>query len=267
MAKTKCRDTGAPAKAGRTKSRTCVYPGESLADRAKKARAKRRKAKKVTRKKAPPRPAKKKATKKAKVGGSSRVRKRSTSRSRKKNAKRSCASIRAVGAPLSRELAGVFPSRVIKRSPVGDLDDATLAELGDALEIEINGYQIMWPKGQATLAWSPAHRALVILQGGRRGKPQPVGVSSRPSRAFERWADRDAKREATIEIKPRGAWRSLGTVKRIDYQSSKWGGSAEYTHKTGSGVRLYRFGAATKPPWVWVIKGGRLTVTARGIVG
>ena len=323
--KAKCRYIGTPAKAGRTKSRMCVYPSESLAERAKKARAKRKAAKKsgkpAKKKPAKKKPAKKKAAKRKRNARDERLdrglellekasrspewpetfyavarrvsgkvwmpekevhalammirkawdrgekpRKRSTSRPKTAKRKRNAAASEAQNTGGADRSSRVFPSRVIKRAPAGKLDGATLAELGDALEVEIDGYRITWPKGQATLAWSPDRKALVILQGGRRGKPQPP-ASGRESRAFERWSDRDARREATIDIRPRGSWRSIGSVRRIDYHSDKWGARREYTHKTGSGVRLYRYGAATKPPWIWVIKGGRLTVTARGIVG
>lgn len=164
--------------------------------------------------------------------------------------------------------APTLPSRVMKRSPVGEIDDMDAAELGSMLELEVNGHEIVWHRGEAALVWSPDKRTLFILEGGRRRKAKQLETGSRAARAFERWAGRGAKREGAVDIDPRGRWRSFGSVRRIDYTSDKRGRrGVDYTHSTGRGVRLYRLGSATQPPWVWAIKGGRLSVTTRGIVG
>ncbi len=160
-----------------------------------------------------------------------------------------------------------LPSRTLKRSPIGQWDGIDTAELGSILELEVDGYRLEWRRGEGVLVWAPDKKALLILEGGRRGRPTQLEDGSKARRVFERWAGRDAKREADIDIDPRGSWRSFGTVRRIDYHSDKYGRRREYTHRTGRGVRLYRLGAAGKPPWLWAIKGGRLNVTARGIIG
>jgi hypothetical protein len=169
--------------------------------------------------------------------------------------------------PSSRNPAPVLPSKTLKRSPIGQWDDINTAELGSALEVEVDGYQLSWRRGEGVLVWSPEKKTLLILEGGRRARARQLEDGSKAARAFERWAGRGAKRESAIDIDPRGSWRSFGSVQRIDYYSDKWGRRAGYTHRTGRGVRLYRLGAAGKPPWLWALKGGRLNVTTRGIVG
>ena len=58
----------------------------------------------------------------------------------------------------------------------------------------------------------------------------------------------------------------MGAATRIDYSSDKWGNRDEYTHGVTTGATLYRFGGP-KPPWIWVLRGGGLTITTRGIIG
>lgn len=165
-----------------------------------------------------------------------------------------------------------IPSTALKRAPV-NLDGDDLAELGSVLEVETDGATLVWARGRATLAWSPKAKALVIIEGAKRTKAPKVHWAgggdpqvAAARRSFERFADRDANKAATLEVSPRGPWRSVGPVKRIDYHSDKWGRRREYTHKSGPGVRLYLKGSWSKTPRLWVMKGGRMTVTPRGIV-
>ncbi len=214
---------------------------------AKKRTAKKRPAKRVARKKT----VRKKATKKK------ATKKRAA---KKKVAKKKKAKRRANG-------SAVLMTKALGKAPVA-LDDAELAELGHALEVELPRQVVKFGRG-AVLAWSQKKKALVILEGGKRKRTMitriPKGAAAR---SFERWADRAAKKASTVEVAVRGMWRSVGRVRRIDYRSDKWGRTEkEYTHKTGPNVRLYVRGALRPgAPRVWVIKGGRLTVTARGIV-
>lgn len=162
-----------------------------------------------------------------------------------------------------------IPTRPLRRSPVGCVEDLDAALLGCVLEVEADGYIIRWPKGSAPLAWSPSKKALVVLEQATKG-PKHSGdeVPAAVRRSYEDFNDRNATFERTYDIPTRSqAWVSCGHVQRVDYYSTKWGAKREYTHKTGPRVRLYRYGAKTKAPWLWVITGGRMTVTARGIVG
>jgi hypothetical protein len=161
----------------------------------------------------------------------------------------------------------MLAARPIARSPVGALDDAETVLLGAALELEVGDVVLRWGRG-ATLLWWPKRKALLILEGIRRGKKRPLARGGRAPRDYERWSQATARNEATAEIPDRGTWVAIdGPVKRLDYASKKWGGTRhEYTHTTGRAVRLYRYGPKTRPPWCWVVRGGRLTVTERGIV-
>jgi len=156
-----------------------------------------------------------------------------------------------------------LPSTALARSPVGELDDLEATQLGHAVELEVErdgvAYVLRW-RG-ALLLWVPARRALLVVE-----QPKTTGrgaaTRGRAARTFEKWSDREATTRRTIDLPTRGTWRSHGHVRRIDYRSDKRGGTPhEYTHDTGAGVRLYSLGTG-----LWAIRGGRLTVTARGIV-
>lgn len=157
-----------------------------------------------------------------------------------------------------------LPTTSLKSAPVR-LDDIELAELGSVLEIETDQATIAWPRGKAVLAWSPKAKSLVVVEGGKRTTAN-TAKRGRARGAYERFADRDASKTATVDVNPRGAWKRVGNVSRIDYHSNKWNRRAEYTHKSGPGVRLYMKGSWDNPPRLWVLKGGRMTVTRRGIV-
>ncbi len=157
-----------------------------------------------------------------------------------------------------------LPTTSLKTAPAR-LDNADLAELGSVLELETEHATIAWPRDKAILAWSPKAKALVIVEGGKRTTSN-TAKRGRARGAFERFADRDATKTSTVDVNPRGAWKRVGNIRRIDYHSNKWNRRAEYTHKSGPGVRLYMKGSWDNPPRLWVLKGGRMTVTPRGIV-
>lgn len=156
--------------------------------------------------------------------------------------------------------------RVLKRAPLPKLAERECAEFGSVLEIETRTHRFRWRRGSAKLLWFPELRAFVWLQGVAPGSRRPAGdVGHRAADAFERFMGRRVRYEKTIRVpKLRGSWRSLGVATRIDYYSDKWSERAEYTHPTGA--TLYRFGGRT-PPWIWVLRGGTLRVTTRGIEG
>jgi hypothetical protein len=159
-----------------------------------------------------------------------------------------------------------LPTRWLKRPPA-KVAGRKLADLGSALEIETGDHLITWSRGRAALTWDPRSRSLVIFEGGKRGKPGPAPTGP-AARAHERWSDYEAGSMATLSVQPRGRWRSVGPVSRLDYASDKFDGRMRgYTHDTGPRVRVYLHGSLTKLPRVWVVRGGRLNVTARGIVG
>lgn len=155
--------------------------------------------------------------------------------------------------------------KILARPPVMSLDSIEAAELGFALELELHEHIVKFPKGKHPLLWWPESKSLLIYDGIRRGRKGRDVAHGEATRAFEMWAGRDAKHERTDTMPVRGKWRAYGAVLRIDYASDKWTRKDEYTHTFGPGVRLYRYGGAKVPPWLWVLKGGEMTVTERGI--
>jgi len=178
--------------------------------------------------------------------------------------------LEALARPRSEEdldLPWENPGRHLRRAPIGSLGDEQLAELGYLIEVEVAGRVLRWRPGACVLLWSPRYRALVAIQGCRPGPRRATPGTGRAAAARRRWTGRDPDRERTIRVPGiRGVWSSLGRCVRTDYQSAKWGRSVPYTHDHGPGVRVYRYGGA-RPPWIWVIRGGQLRITADGIEG
>lgn len=153
----------------------------------------------------------------------------------------------------------------IKRAPLS-LRGVQLAELGHVLEVEAGPYLFKWKNER--LLWDPHHRALVILQGAKVGASKRANRKGAAANAYGKFMGRGVSSARVAKMPAlKGTWRKAKPVRRVDYRSDKFGrGATEYTHKHGSGVALYRAGGS-EPPWVWVIRGGNLRVTARGIEG
>lgn len=115
----------------------------------------------------------------------------------------------------------------------------------------------------------PPEKSATHTRGCQAREKKTLAHDDQAVAVFERFTGRGATYERA-DIFPtvsNARWRTIGKVYRIDYTSDKGRRQrVEYTHESGAGVRLYRYGAVTKPPWVWAIKGGRMTVTERGIV-
>lgn len=154
----------------------------------------------------------------------------------------------------------------LKTSPIGSLDEIVFTRLGRVLEIEWAGYVVRWQR-RYPLVWYPDRRALVVLEFPRRGARRKVHDDQIPAsvrRAFKTWTGHDVawQRAATI---PDGQWYRLGRARRVDYVSRREDPSGvEYTHETKA--TLYRYGR-TRATYLWVLRGGGLNITTRGIVG
>lgn len=158
-----------------------------------------------------------------------------------------------------------LPHRVVKRAPIS-VANIHAADLGKLLEVETDTHQIRWPKGKVTLYGDPKTHAAIGLEGGTRGSKTASNgeIDPRVADLFERWTGRRVRNARTDTAKFAGKpkWVSFGRINRVDYWSDKKGRKTEYTHDTDS--VLYRFGGA-KPPWIWVIRG--MKITSRGFVG
>lgn len=159
----------------------------------------------------------------------------------------------------------MLEGRILKRPPVGQKH--SVAVLGSVLEVEVGGVVYRWPKGECRLLWSPRNRALLWFEGNGQPIEVPEDADIQAAQnAYERFRDQDARKVYSKEYPVKGQWRSFGRADRIDYYSTKWGDNASYTHKLGRRVVLYRQGSA-KGPWLYVLRGGNLRCTARGLVG
>lgn len=157
--------------------------------------------------------------------------------------------------------------RPLKRSPVGVLTEMETAVLGDILEVELHdGTVIEWVRPRPKLLWSPDKSALLMYEGIKSSVRRPIeDAPRRVISIYERWSDWEANDARTLTTDAKGPWRTVGDVHRIDYYSTKWDRPQSYTHKSGPRVRMYRYGQKNGP-FIWAIRGGRMTVTERGIV-
>ena len=170
-------------------------------------------------------------------------------------------------------------TRPLSKAPI-QLANQVAADLGSVLELEVGDSVVKFRK-KPRLFWFPEKKALAFIVTD--GKPRWLNPKSSKKtlndiearfnttavqRAYSKFMGRESNSAYTIRFpKRKGEWFNAGAVRRLDYKSDKFGKSQEYTHGHGSGVRLY----TNKPksgrgPELWVIKGGRLTVTERGII-
>ena len=174
--------------------------------------------------------------------------------------------------------------RPIKRGPI-NLDGDVLVELGRVLEVEFSGDVLIRPTHpkRPKLYWSAAKKALVFFTGvkmdparGTRGVLDEL-LETKAGRAaakvFERWSRSEPSGGRKVDVGVADKWMKFTeSPLRIDYWSDKWGEKESYTHDLGPSVRAWlqtskNFGSSTRSKEVWVLRGGRLTVTERGIVG
>lgn len=158
----------------------------------------------------------------------------------------------------------------LKRAPAA-IDGHDTAELGKALEVEAGGLRLQFAK-RPHMYWDPRTSTLMWFQGGERSRARnPADVDAKAAKAFEDFMGRDVEREFqhTMPRMPNGVWRKVGRADRFDYWSDKFDEPPprrEYTHGITSAVNLYR-GGGPKPPWIWMLRGGKLRITRRGIEG
>lgn len=116
------------------------------------------------------------------------------------------------------------------------------------------------------LTWSPKADALVWWEGvkvpaSRRANALPKETAA----VWKRFHGRapTSMRVANVPDDP-GPWKRLGPAVRIGYSNRKrWDRPAEHDFDTGPVV--YR--AGTRAPYLWIVRGGKLRMTARGIEG
>ncbi len=164
----------------------------------------------------------------------------------------------------------------MKRAPISTSALADTAECGTLLDIRYAsaGEQfIVSPRGRAAplLQWSQPASALVVWFGLKMPRPRPASSpDASASAAYERWTDYEraasTEREFTTPALT-GSWRSLGRAVAIGYRSDKFsdkGKPVAYDHAFTSKVRVYALGASKQ---LYVLRGGSLRLTRRGIEG
>ena len=113
------------------------------------------------------------------------------------------------------------------------------------------------------MLWSPKLSAVICVpQGEMEPSDEEDGdVSS----IVKRWNKRSPSASGYMDI-PKCSLEELGKAKHIVYRSDKWNPGAfhDYIHDFQEGVRC--FTDNPKSPRMFVICGGRLTVTERGLI-
>ena len=165
-------------------------------------------------------------------------------------------------------------------TPPINLENQVGIEIGRVLEIEVASHVIRLRK-KPNLLWFPDKKALAFFVTDKLPnwlKPKPstqalerieaIRQSVKAKKAFREFMGREASSAYTLRVPRRKVdWYNAGSIARLDYSSDKFGAKKEYTHGHGAGVRIYtQWPKSGRAPSLWVIKGGRLTVTARGIV-
>ncbi len=144
----------------------------------------------------------------------------------------------------------------------------TSAHLGQVMQLLVElpsgEHQLhRWKRNRPQLFWSPKQKTLFWVMGRQiHGRARGAVRSDGAARTFERWAQRDAQTTATIKV-PAVRLKMEGRAIQIVYHSDKWGEKANYEHDFSNPVRAYRNGRNGK---VFAVRGGKLTVTERGLV-
>jgi len=155
----------------------------------------------------------------------------------------------------------------VSKAPVV-LRDLVVASLGSVLEVETrDGEVFRWSRGACEMLWHPQTKTLLWFDAD--AVPIEVDDEKKTARAissFERFKQRDADRVRAERYAVSGPWSSLGAAARVDYHSDKWSEKASYTHTLGRSVGFWRQGNS-RGPWLFLLRGGSLRVTPRGLVG
>jgi hypothetical protein len=170
-----------------------------------------------------------------------------------------------------------WPARGPKAGRIQNPAAPTIAQLGGTLSehgrvvelrVELADGRIeshTWRSGEPLLLWSPKARALVFVHGARvpratRGNvPRDDGAAA----TWERFHGKQATGVRELEI-PSARLAELGRGLIVAYRGPRWGGRVA-EHKLGRNVRVWSGSVDARR--VYVLTGGSLRMTARGIEG
>jgi hypothetical protein len=153
---------------------------------------------------------------------------------------------------------------------LGDLGVASEHGRVHELAVELPDGQVelhTWSAQRPLLLWSPRQRALVFVHGlavprARAGAPRTDGAAQ----TYERFHGEEAETHRELEL-PAVELKDIGRAAHIAYKNRRWGGveGRVAQHDFGRSVRAYLGTRGNLK--VYVVAGGRLRMTARGIEG
>ena len=126
------------------------------------------------------------------------------------------------------------------------------------------------PKTAPALLWDASARALYSFPALRVQGRVPIGRErmGAAAEAFRQWTGKEPKRTQRAKA-PRVHLRRAGAGRHIVYRSNKWGATPRhwqnYLHPFGPGVEVEL--APGTPPAAFLVSGGELRLTPRGLEG
>ncbi len=155
-------------------------------------------------------------------------------------------------------------SRANPAGPWGELLDLRARVM--SLEVETpRGVEVhTWHRDRPALFWSEKRRALVWVHGGRdpsnwTDNPATGPIASR----HRRWHGEEPTERGSVEL-PAGPLAKLGPALRIVYSAERYRDGIPRHHDFSAGVAAYaQKGRGAR---VFEVRGGRLTLTDRGLV-
>lgn len=156
-----------------------------------------------------------------------------------------------------RQVRKPLPASTRELTLLGQLLDVVVAGPDQAFKVR--------PHGRTDLLWSEHHRALVFVPGRTFELDQVEDLrGSVSAKVYERWSVHEADRAGRGTIADRSEWERFD-ARTIGYRSDKFGAKLEdFEHEFGRAVVAY---APTNDAAPWVLRGGALRVTHRGIEG
>lgn len=160
--------------------------------------------------------------------------------------------------------------RELKRGPLKVANLAAVSEHGHVLDLVIDeGKQTRkyrFKRPMPLLLWSPKYKALLFWEDAKLPQRRKVeNPDDLPKRAAAAWSKFHKGHEAdtarTIKRSEPKTWRRVGRAVAIGYRDPEKWGKDDAEHDFGRGVNVYRAGR------LWVVRGGKLRLTAHGIEG
>ena len=184
--------------------------------------------------------------------------------------------------PKKKAPAKKAPKHIKLRSPKRMPDPGPCAWLGSIIEwgwvmdlgesskkLDDKGNAIWDPKSEWMFMWSPKYKAIVAIKRPQNMYKQ-AGVSrfGGAAKMFEVFMARGAENTFEIDV-PDVKLHKIGKkAAHVVYRSNKWSPTrkeSDYIHQLGDGVQIY-CGPSIDNPEVFICFGGKLTLTARGLV-